>query len=222
MGESLGPSLLGRRGVERAELARNHGAQPFAQLRGLLATVSPLEASLPLRPTFLSALETRVTGLGQAQDLAAPIGRVRLDRDQLVAFEGPDIAPERCTIDDQLGGERVDRHRAVALEPREDPVLGRTQPRGRQIPIVELGDVARGLPHREAVAIGGVWKRSRGHGQPFSDKPCKRAYLVCIYSLWVNAQARRDTASSNRVSLTPPPRCLCRRRLRAASAASPN
>src|SRR5580700_11356438 len=134
---------------------------------------------LRLRPTYFSALETRVTGLGQPQNLTAPVGRIRLDRDQIVALERPDIASERRAIQDQLRRERVDRHRALTLEPREDPILGRSQPRGRQMPIVELGDVAGGLAQGEAVAIGRVWKRSRSHEHSFQDTRCKRAYLLC-------------------------------------------
>jgi hypothetical protein len=65
--------------------------------------------------------------------------------------------------------------------------LGRTQPRGRQIPIVELGDVAGGLAHGEAVAIGRIWKRSRGHGQPLGGTPCTRCHrhpaeFVCNFA----------------------------------------
>ena len=52
-----------------------------------------LETLLRLHPVPFSALETRFAGLGQVQDLAAPVGRVRLDRDQAVAFKGPVLRP---------------------------------------------------------------------------------------------------------------------------------
>src|SRR5580700_7616395 len=140
---------------------------------------------LRLRPTYFSALETRVTGLGQPQNLTAPVGRIRLDRDQVVALEGPDIAAERRAIHDQIRRERVDRHRALALEPREDPILGGAQPGGRQIPIVELGDVAGSLAQGEAVAIGRIWKRCRNHGQPLGKLWAVRSAsvpILCAYT----------------------------------------
>ena len=56
--------LFGRHGVKRAKLARDERAQVLAQLRGLPTAVHTLEALLRLCPVFLSALETRVAGLG--------------------------------------------------------------------------------------------------------------------------------------------------------------
>src|SRR5262245_17077824 len=126
---------------------------------------------LRLHPAPFGKPETRSASLGQTQDLAGPVGRVRLDRNQTVAFKGLDIAAKRRAIQDQLRGKRVDRHRALTLEPREYPILRRTQPDSSEIPVIELGDVAGGLPHGEAVAIVGIRKRSRGHGQPSSDTP---------------------------------------------------
>src|SRR5258705_2390743 len=146
---------MGRHGVERAEFARDDSAQALTQLRGLPTAVHALETLLRPRPVFLGGPKTRVASLGQPQYLTAPVGRIRLDRDQAVALQRPDIAAKRRTIHNQLGGKRIDRHRALTLKPREDPVLDRAQPGRRQVPIVELGDVADGLAHGEAVAIGG-------------------------------------------------------------------
>ena len=56
--------LFGCHGVKRAKLARDQRAQVRAQLRSLPTAVHTLEALLRLRPVFLSALETRVAGLG--------------------------------------------------------------------------------------------------------------------------------------------------------------
>jgi hypothetical protein len=57
--------LFGYHGIKWAEFARDDGAQILAQPRGLPAAIHTLETLLRLRPAFLSALETRVAGLGQ-------------------------------------------------------------------------------------------------------------------------------------------------------------
>jgi hypothetical protein len=75
------------------ELARDDGAQVVAQLRGLPTAVHTLETLLRLHPVFLSALETRVAGPGQPQNLTAPVGRIWLDRDQAVASRGRILRP---------------------------------------------------------------------------------------------------------------------------------
>jgi hypothetical protein len=51
------------------------------------------------------------------------------------------------------------------------------------------------LAHGEAIAIGRIWKRFRGHGQPLGDAHCTLACLARIYAFLVNAQTRCDNTS---------------------------
>ena len=79
--------------VERAEVARDDSTQTLSQLRGLPTAVCTLEMLLRLHPELFGALQTCFAGLRQVQYLAAPVGRIRLDRDQAVAFKGPVLRP---------------------------------------------------------------------------------------------------------------------------------
>ena len=75
---------------------------------------------------------------------------------------GQDVAAERRAVHDEVGGEGVDGHGAVAPEARQDRVLGRAQAGGRQAVVVELGDVSGGLTEGQAAALGEFGPGARG------------------------------------------------------------
>ena len=88
------------------------------------------------------------------QRLLAAVRAAFDDRNEAVAFERQDVSSERGSIHDELSGQGIDGHRAVAFEPGQDRILGRAQAGGRQALVIELGDVSGCLTEGQAAALG--------------------------------------------------------------------
>src|SRR5215468_4881260 len=185
----------------RARAARHNGAQPSAQLRSLLAAIRTFKLLLRLGPHFMTPLKPRLACSGQAQNPAAPVRRIRFDYDQAVAFERAHVATQRRAIHDQLGRERIYRHRALPLEFGENSVLRGSQARcGHEILIVELRDIAGRLADSEAVALRGINSVLLGHWGSHMSAIMTILHFGCICA-YVNAQAagkRAHRARSDR------------------------
>src|SRR5262249_45333601 len=130
--------------------------QERAQRLGTFAAECRLELRLRLPPGFERGATPFGPCFSQSQFLAAAIDPSRANRDQALALQRQNVAAERGAVHDELGGKRIDRHGAPALQPCKNEILGRAQAERRQKLIIELRDMTGCLAQRQAVARGRI------------------------------------------------------------------
>src|ERR1700730_5180923 len=120
------------------QLARRHIFQQRAQSLGAFCSVGALELRLRLGPALLRGCKALLPGACQSQFLAAPVRLARPDGDQAVALQRQNIPPQGGAIHHQLGGQRIDRHGASALQTCKNRILGGAQPEWADELIIKL------------------------------------------------------------------------------------
>lgn len=128
-------------------------AQQSAQPGGALIAESGCEPRLRLAPTQARGSQSFDAGVRQSQFLAAAVRAPLLDAHEAIAFERQDVPPKRGAVHHELIGQHIDRHRPWPLQFRKNRELCRAQARRREVLIVKLGDVPRGLTDGQAGAL---------------------------------------------------------------------
>src|SRR6516165_5093818 len=98
------------------EIARDHGAQHGAKVRGALGAEATFEAGLRLLPSLAAGEEALFARFGQMQLLGAAVGRGCFDFDQAIALERKNVAADRSPVHDHFLGQGVDGHWAEPFQ----------------------------------------------------------------------------------------------------------
>src|SRR6516164_6755751 len=98
------------------EVARDHGAQHGAKVRGTLDTEAAFEAGLGVLPSLAAGEEALFARVGQMQILGAAVDRGWFDFDQAIALKRLNVAAERSPVHDHFLGQSVDGHWAEPFQ----------------------------------------------------------------------------------------------------------
>src|SRR5215831_11821418 len=147
-----------------AQVARNESAQLGAKPRCTLAAEGPFKLILRLFPQLCRSAKPFHAGLGEVQLLAAPVSCAVLDADETVALQRQHGAAQCGAIHDQLTGKSIDGHGPEPFQLGQDRKLCGAQSYCREVLVIELSDMTRGLPQSQAVAGMGEHRSVGGHG----------------------------------------------------------
>src|SRR5262249_24765577 len=167
-----------------AQVARNESAQLGAKPRCTLAAEGPFKLILRLFPQLCRSAKPFHAGLGEVQLLAAPVSCAVLDADETVALQRQHGAAQCGAIHDQLTGKSIDGHGPEPFQLGQDRKLCGAQSYCREVLVIELSDMTRGLPQSQAVAGMGEHRSVGGHGVSGgldNRRICAHITRICAY-----------------------------------------